>query len=104
MGWAFANGSGPAGSLRGIAGGARHRICIAAPAISMEGCGSVVVGLRDVSRHLLLECNGTIHQKRANWYTRPHRESAASLGTRYFCRNRIVPFDFSCLHGRQLRE
>ena len=31
-------------------------------------------------------------------------ESAPSLGTRYFCRNRTVPFDFSCLHGRQLRQ
>jgi hypothetical protein len=55
---AFAIGNGAAGSVRVNTGGARRRICVAAPPLSLED----------------------------------------------FRRNRIVPFDFSCLHGRKLHE
>ena len=53
MDWAAAIGNGAAGSVRIVTGGARSRICVAAPPVSMEERGSVVVGLWDASRHLL---------------------------------------------------
>jgi hypothetical protein len=44
---AFAIGNGAAGSVRVNTGGARRRICVAAPPLSLEERGSVVVGLRN---------------------------------------------------------
>ena len=59
----------------------------------------MVVGLRDASRHLLSGVDGSICQTRANRRTGSCRESAPSVGTRYFCRNRTVPFDFPVFMG-----
>jgi hypothetical protein len=101
---AFAIGNGAAGSVRVNTGGARRRICVAAPPLSLEERGSVVVGLRNASRHLLSADDGAIYQERAHRRTRSYWEGAPPLGARHFRRNRIVPFDFSCLHGRKLHE
>jgi hypothetical protein len=46
----FGIGNGATGSVPVIAGGARHRICVAAPPFSLEERGSMVVGLRNASR------------------------------------------------------
>jgi membrane protease YdiL (CAAX protease family) len=80
----FGIGNGATGSVPVIAGGARHRICVAAPPFSLEERGSMVVGLRNASRPRLSRAASSIYEKRAHRHTRSYREGTPPWGRDIF--------------------